>query len=109
MIDKRLTAVRLAELGVAPEALRGVCSRWKVCEMVLFGSASRGERHKNSDIDLLVDFLPDAEWSLLDIVRLTEELEALFGRPVDLVERRALRNPHRRREAERGGIELHAG
>jgi len=51
----------------------------------------------DSDIDLLVDFEPDARWDLMDWVRLREELEALLGRPIDLVERSAILNPYRRK------------
>ncbi len=37
-----------------------------------------------------MSFAPDARWSLLDHARMEEELEALFGRPVDLATRRAV-------------------
>ena len=58
----------------------------------------RDDFRPDSDIDVLVSFAPEAGWSLLDIVRLTEELEKVFGRTVDLVEKEALRNPFRRHE-----------
>jgi hypothetical protein len=47
--------------------------------------------------DLLVTFAPDAPWSLFDWVVMRDELEAMFHRPVDLVEKSAIRNPFRRR------------
>jgi predicted nucleotidyltransferase len=49
----------------------------------LFGSAARGEDRPDSDIDLLVDF--DQDSSLFDLMRMARELEALFGRGVDVV------------------------
>ena len=58
--------------------------------MALFGSALRGEQRPDSDIDLLVSFGPDAEWSLFDHLHMEEELEVLLGRKVDLVSRRAI-------------------
>jgi len=49
----------------------------------LFGSAARGEAKEDSDIDLLVDV--ESGRSLLDIVGLWLDLEALLGRKVDLL------------------------
>jgi predicted nucleotidyltransferase len=45
---------------------------------------------------VLVSFRPQATWSLWDMAEMQEELETLFGRSVDLVEKDALRNPFRR-------------
>ena len=47
-----------------------------------------------ADIDLLVTFQPDAEWSLFDHLRMTGELGAILGRAVDLVSRRAVERSH---------------
>ena len=49
-----------------------------------------------SDVDVLVSFEADAGWTLLDLVTIQDDLAALFGRPVDLIEEAALRNPYRR-------------
>jgi predicted nucleotidyltransferase len=72
------------------EALVPLCERWKVQELALFGSVLRDDFRPESDIDLLVTFRPDADWSLLDHVRMQQELETLVGREVDLVSRRAI-------------------
>ena len=50
----------------------------------------------DSDVDVLVSFEAAARWSLFDFVTMREELAALIGRPVDLVEEAGLRNPYRR-------------
>ena len=50
----------------------------------VFGSVARREANRTSDIDLLVDFDPDA--SLLDQIELKDQLESLLRRKVDLVE-----------------------
>lgn len=78
-------------------ALDDCCQRWRVRELSVFGSALRGDFRPDSDIDLLVSFAPDAPWSLWDLAAMREELIDIFGRPVDLVEREALRNPYRKR------------
>lgn len=66
------------------------CRRWKVAELALFGSALRDDFGVDSDIDLLVTFAPDAEWSLFDHVQMELELKALLKRDVDLVSRRSI-------------------
>lgn len=76
--------------------LADFCRRWNVRELSLFGSALRDDFRVDSDVDVLVSFHPEAGWSLLDLVAMQEELEALVGRHVDLVEQEALRNPYRR-------------
>jgi len=50
---------------------------------------------------MLVEFEPEASYGLWDLVRLQEELEALAGRPVDLVESGTITNPFRRASIER--------
>ena len=66
------------------------CHSWKISELALFGSVLREDFTHNSDIDILVTFAPDADWSLLDHIQMEEELTSLLGRTVDLVSRRAI-------------------
>jgi len=54
----------------------------------VFGSALTGPLREESDLDLLVSL--EAGRSLLDRVRLEHRLEDLLGRPVDVVNERAL-------------------
>jgi predicted nucleotidyltransferase len=61
------------------------CRQYRVRELSLFGSAARGERRPESDIDLLVEFLPDAHVDLVDHAGWMLELAQLLGRKVDLV------------------------
>jgi uncharacterized protein len=72
------------------------CRRWKITELALFGSVLREDFRPDSDVDVLVTFEPGAPWTLWDLSRMRIELEAIFGREVDLVEKKALRNPFRR-------------
>jgi predicted nucleotidyltransferase len=72
------------------EQIADLCRRWKIAELSLFGSALRSDFGPNSDIDLLVRFEPEADWSLFDYARIEHELETLLGRKVDLVSRTAL-------------------
>jgi predicted nucleotidyltransferase len=83
-------------LGVSQEQIVTFCRHWMVAEMALFGSVLRDDFHPDSDIDVLVDFLPEAAWSLFDISRMRLELSSLLGREADLVQMVGLRNPFRR-------------
>ena len=62
----------------------------KIREFALFGSVLREDFSPHSDIDVLVTFSEDAEHSLFDLVHMEDELEALFGRSVDVVSRRGV-------------------
>lgn len=75
-------------IHVPKEKLAGFCRRWRITELSLFGSVLRGDFRPESDIDVLVTFAPDAAWRFYDLIDMREELERIFGRSVDLVERR---------------------
>lgn len=68
-----------------------ICRRYQVKELAVFGSAARGEMRPDSDIDLLVDFLPEARPGLLGLSAMMRELSALLGRRVDLAVKPALK------------------
>ncbi|HEU4344643.1 MAG TPA: nucleotidyltransferase family protein [Candidatus Binatia bacterium] len=77
-------------IEIPKETIADFCGKWKIVELSLFGSVLRDDFRPDSDVDLLVTFSPDAEWSLLDHIAMEEELSAIFGRKVDLVSRRAI-------------------
>jgi predicted nucleotidyltransferase len=74
------------------------CRKWQIRELSLFGSALRDDFGPDSDLDFLVSFEPESRWDLFDLVEMREELSQTFARPVDLVEKEAIRNPWRRYE-----------
>ena len=73
------------------------CRKWRVKEFAIFGSALREDFGPDSDVDVLVDLLPDHRLSLYDWVDMIDELKEIFGRDVDLVAKGGLRNPFRRK------------
>jgi uncharacterized protein len=92
------------EIALHSEELRALCRRFHVRRLDLFGSAARGDFDpERSDIDFLVEFDRDhpAALSLGTYFELKESLEALLGRPVDLVEPGAVRNPYLKASIER--------
>jgi predicted nucleotidyltransferase len=74
------------------------CQRWSITEFSLFGSVLREDFRPDSDIDVLVSIDPTSRIGLLEMAQMQIELEKLFKRPVDLVEKEGLRNPYRKRE-----------
>ena len=72
------------------------CRKWGIRELSLFGSVLRDDFGPDSDVDVLVDFAPGGGVTFDNRVEMLDELAAIFGRPVDLVEREGLRNPFRR-------------
>lgn len=92
--------MNINELNIKGEQLEEVCKRFSIKELALFGSVLRDDFNKDSDIDLLYVFEDDVEYSLFDIVRIKEELQNLFNRPVDFVSRKAIersRNIYKRK------------
>lgn len=78
-----------------------------VQSLMLFGSAVRNEMHPDSDVDIVVNDLPDADWSLLDFVSVKLLLEDALGRDVHLSQGRALR-PEIRSKVSTEGVEVFA-
>lgn len=76
-------------IEIDKDKLRDFCHRWKIEEFALFGSVVRPEEFRqDSDIDVLVRFSGSAHWGLFELVHAQDELAQIFGRKVDLVERR---------------------
>ena len=83
------------------DAIKAFCERWRIVEFALFGSVLREDFGPESDIDVLVRFASEHEWSVLDHIAMERELGALFGRRVEIVNAEALseeRNPYRQTE-----------
>ena len=97
-------------LRLSSDDLGAFTRRWKIRELAVFGSALRDDFRPDSDVDVLVTFADDAGWSLLDHVAMQDELKEIVGRPVDLVERRAVersKNWIRRREILTSAVPIH--
>ena len=95
------------QLAVDESRLATFCRRWKIAELAVFGSALRSDFRPDSDVDLLVTFSAEADWSVLDHVTMETELSEIVGRKIDLVNRRAVERSGNwiRREAILGSAE----
>ncbi len=80
-----------ARIPIPQEEIVAFCLRNQISTLALFGSVLRDDFTPHSDVDILVDFEPDAMVGMLALGRMQRELSALLARPVDLVPRRGLK------------------
>ena len=76
------------------EKIEEFCRRWQITELAVFGSVLRDDFRPDSDIDFLVSFAPDENWSLFDLVDMERALAAIVGRKVDLIKKVAIERSH---------------
>lgn len=77
-------------------AIEAFCVKWQITEFSLFGSVLHPREFRDdSDVDVLVTFDEAARWTLFELVEMQDELKAVIGRDVDLVEKVAVeRSPN---------------
>jgi len=84
------------KINISRDRIVDFCRRWKVKELATFGSALWNDFRPDSDVDVLVVFSDEANWTLFDHMTAEEELGEILGRRVNLAEKSAIRNPFRR-------------
>ena len=77
------------ELPVAEIA--AICRKYRVKELAVFGSVLREDFRSDSDVDLLVDLMPNHGLGLVEYISCQNELSEVIGRKVDLVDKSALK------------------
>jgi predicted nucleotidyltransferase len=73
------------------DRIAGICKKYGVHELSVFGSFADGTATVDSDLDLLVEFLPDAQIGFVELSAMQRELADLSDRQVDLVPKRGLK------------------
>jgi predicted nucleotidyltransferase len=68
--------------------IEAFCRKWKIKEFALFGSVLREDFRPDSDVDVLVTFEADGGPTFDNWMVMQEEIEKIFGRKVDLIERK---------------------
>lgn len=72
-------------IGIAKDRIADFCRRHHIRRLAIFGSALRGDFGTESDIDVLVDFMPGRTPGFFGMFEMEEELSDIFGgRQVDL-------------------------
>ncbi len=93
----------IREVEQQRSALSELCRRYRVHQLLLFGSAATGAFvPETSDLDFVAEFADTQSADYADrYFDFAEALERLFNRSVDVLTRRAIRNPYFRAEVER--------
>jgi hypothetical protein len=74
-----------AKIAIPLDQIAEFCKKYHVRKMSLFGSVIRDDFRPESDVDVLVEFLPDSKTTLLTLAGMEIELsEMLGGRKVDV-------------------------
>lgn len=96
-------------IAAKKEQVGEICRRHHVRKLEVFGSVTRSDFDPSrSDVDLIAHFEDEREDLVDAFFGLKEELEALFGRPVDLLTSRPVRNPYLRESIDRSRQTLYA-
>ena len=74
----------LSIIGIPQSEIEIFCQRHGIRKLALFGSVLTEDFNADSDIDVLVEYLPEKRITFLDMVQQEAQLTALIGRQVDL-------------------------
>jgi predicted nucleotidyltransferase len=80
-----MVSITSARIPVHSRQISGICRRYHVRRLALFGSVLRDDFRPDSDVDVLVAFEPEARVGFVTLSRMQRELSELFKRSVDLV------------------------
>lgn len=86
--------VHVGGRGIPVERVSAFCKQWRITEPALFSSVLREDFGPDSDVDVLVTIEPGFHPGIDECIEMRSELEAMFQRSVDLVNKRYLRNPY---------------
>jgi hypothetical protein len=91
----------ITAIDLPMEVIAQFCDRWQVTEFALFGSVVRDDFRPDSDIDVMVQFHPEAHPTFSSLDKMEAELKTIFHREIDLITRQGIetsRNYLRRQE-----------
>jgi uncharacterized protein len=84
-------------IEVPVEQIEAFCRKFHVRELSLFGSVLRSDFRPDSDVDVMLQFQPGHGFTFENTPEIQDELELIFGRRVDVIEKGRIRNPIRQR------------
>jgi len=93
-----LPAVLRDRLKTPLSQIENFCQQWNIQEFALFGSVIRDDFTSASDIDVLIEWNPTASHGFFEVIQMEEELAQLFDRPVDLTQKKQVKNPFSKAE-----------
>jgi hypothetical protein len=83
------------QISVSSDELAGLCRRYSIRRLSLFGSVLRDDFSEESDVDVLVEFEPGTKVTFFSLARVEDALSTLFARRADVHVPRTL-SPHLR-------------
>ena len=83
-------------VDVPTPQIKAFCDRYGVEQFAVFGSVLRADFGPDSDVDVMLKFKPGHGFTFENTPNIQDELRAMFGRPVDVIEMDRIRNPLRR-------------
>jgi len=89
-----------------------LCAKHRVARLDVFGSVASGVASAGSDVDLLVQFMPEVRAGLFEMAELKDDIEERLGCRVDLLSLEAVqqsRNPYRRRSILAAPVNVYTG
>jgi predicted nucleotidyltransferase len=84
------------KIDVPLAQIQGFCVKYGVEEISLFGSVLRDDFGPDSDVDVMLKFKPGHGFTFENTPDIQDDLKAIFGRAVDVIEKGRIRNPFRR-------------
>ena len=84
------------KIEIPMDRIEAFCRKYGVEELSLFGSVLRDDFGPARDVDVMLKFQPGYGFTFENTPDIQEELEAIFGRRVDVIEKGRIRNPFRR-------------
>jgi predicted nucleotidyltransferase len=87
----------LNNIKIDEDQISAFCRKYGIKQLALFGSILSERFRPESDVDIMVSFLPDHHYSYFDLLDIKNELEDITGRDIDLVEKDSIKNPYRKK------------
>ena len=91
-----MTATLLPPLPVTAEQIAAFCRKHHIRWLAVFGSVLRDDFGPDSDVDVMLKFRRGRGFTFENTPDIQEDLERMFGRSVDVIEKGRIRNPFRR-------------
>lgn len=85
-----------ARIELPMRQIEEFCRKYGVEEFSLFGSVLRDDFGPDSDVDVMLKFKPGYGFTFENTPDIQDDLERIFGRAVDVIEKDRIRNPFRR-------------
>ena len=73
------------QIAIPQKEVAAFCQQYPIRKLSLFGSVIREDFNSSSDIDILIEFEPNAGIGYFEFVQMQMELSKIFGRNVDLL------------------------